>query len=154
MTALIMEVRDDLCLVHEAYQYFRHKYKAKDLKYNIQLQSSVKTPVKKDIPDDASNAMLEKVLLGVQHRGKITSKEATKMLRKFWPKNIIKEVEVKRRREVGDIIPGYTALWVRVRFTPGYNFENYLDWPEFEDNWPDVFDKGLFKEDDDDEFTS
>ena len=150
-----MEVRDDLCLVHEAYQYFRHKYKAKDLKYNIQLASANKTPVRNEKEaDDNENAMTEKVLLGVQHRGKITSKEATKMLRKFWPKIIIKEVEVKRRREVGDIIPGYTALWVRLRFAPGYNFENYLDWPEFEDNWPDTFDKGLFKEDDDDEFNS
>ena len=76
------------------------------------------------------------------------------MLRKFWPKVIIKEVEVKRRREVSDYIPGYIAFWVRVRFAQDYNFENYLDWPEFEDNWPDTFDKGLFKEDDDDEFNS
>ena len=43
-----MKVRDDLCLVHEAYQYFRHKYKAKDLKYNIQLASANKTPVRKE----------------------------------------------------------------------------------------------------------
>ena len=149
-----MKVRDDLCLVHEAYQYFRHKYKrydTKDLKYNIQLASAIKAPVR---PENAADVVNEKVLLGVQHRGKITSKEATKMLRKFWPKVIIKEVEVKRRREVSDYIPGYIAFWIRVRFAQDYNFENYLDWPEFEDNWPDTFDKGLFKEDDDDEFNS
>ena len=121
------------------------------MKYNIQLASAIKTPIR---PENTTGAANEKVLLGVQHRGKITSKEATKMLRKFWPKVIIKEVEVKRRREVSDFIPGYTALWIRVRFAQDYNFENYLDWPEFEDNWPDTFDKGLFKEDDDDEFNS
>ena len=110
--------------------------------------------MKENDADDNSNVATERVLLGVQHRGKISSKEATKMLRKFWPKNIIKGVEVKRRREAGDKIPGYTALWLSLRFTPGFNFENYLDWPEFEDNWPDTFDKGLFKEDDDDEFNS
>ena len=43
----------------------------------------------------------ERVILGVQHRGKVTTKEATKMLRKEWPRNVVKEVEVKRRREVG-----------------------------------------------------
>ena len=29
----------------------------------------------------------------------------------------------------------------------GYSFENWLDWPLCEDNWPNQFDKGLFKED-------
>ena len=108
--------------------------------------------MKENDADDNSNVATERVLLGVQHRGKISSKEATKMLRKFWPKNIIKKVEVKRRREAGDKIPGYTALWISLRFTAGFNFENYLDWPEFEDNWPDTFDKGLFKEEDEDNF--
>ena len=89
-----------------------------------------------------------KTILGIQHKGKIKSKEATRILRNFWPKTVIKEVEVKRRKEIS--APGYTALWIVIRFAAGYNFENYLDWPEFEENWPDAFDKGLFKEEDED----
>ena len=102
----------------------------------------------KEVTSNDQDKSFEKVLLGIQHRGKITVKEATRILRNFWPKNVIKEVEVKRRRELS--APGYTALWIKIKFCSGYNFENYLDWPEFEENWPDAFDKGLFKEDDED----
>ena len=48
---------------------------------------------------------------------------------------MIKDVEVKRRSELAPH-PGYQPLWVIVRLAPGYTFENYLDWPEYEDNWP------------------
>ena len=53
--------------------------------------------------------------------------------------------------QVGNYVPGYTALWILLRFCPGFTFENFLDWPEFEENWPDTFDKGLFKEEDPDD---
>ena len=58
----------------------------------------------------------EKVLLGIQHRGGISPKEATRQLRKFWPKNIIKYVEVKRRKDSETPAPGYKSLWIIVRF--------------------------------------
>ena len=57
------------------------------------------TVKKENNPPEAEKT--ERVILGVQHRGKVTTKEATKMLRKEWPRNVVKEVEVKRRREVG-----------------------------------------------------
>lgn len=98
--------------------------------------------------EENETLVLQRTVLGVQHRGKITAKEATRVLRSFWPKTVVKEVEVKRRKEM--TAPGYAALWIIVKFAPGYDFENYLDWPEFEENWPETFDKGLFKEDDDD----
>ena len=84
--------------------------------------------------------------MGVQHKGRITLKEANKLLREFWPKTIVKNVEVKRRVEVADKSPDYQPLWVVVTMATGYSFENWLDWPLCEDNWPIQFDKGLFKE--------
>ena len=42
--------------------------------------------------------------------------------RQFWPRNVIKEVEVKRRREIAPH-PGYQPLWVIVKLAPGYTFE-------------------------------
>ena len=57
------------------------------------------TVKREDNPPEAEKA--ERVILGVQHRGKVTTKEAAKMLRKEWPRNVVKELEVKRRREVG-----------------------------------------------------
>ena len=42
--------------------------------------------------------------------------------RQFWPRNIIKEVEVKRRSELAPH-PGYQPLWVIVKLAPGYTFE-------------------------------
>lgn len=53
-------------------------------------------------------------------------------------------MRVRRRREVGE--PGYSPLWVSLVLAPGYTFENYLDWPTYEDNWPAGYDKGLFRE--------
>ena len=105
--------------------------------------AEVKEPEQKE----DENVVYEKLTLGVQHRGRITNKDATKILRQFWPRTVIKSVEVKRRKELG-AHPGYQPLWVIVRLAPGYTFENYLDWPEYEDNWPLGFDKGLFKEED------
>ena len=58
---------------------------------------------------------------------------------------------LKTPSQVGNYVPGYTALWILLRFCPGFTFENFLDWPEFEENWPDTFDKGLFKEEDPDD---
>ena len=40
-----------------------------------------------------------------------------------------------------DRSPDYTPLWIVVTLAHGYNFENWLDWPQCEDNWPSVFDK-------------
>ena len=56
-------------------------------------------------------------------------------------RTIIKTVEVRRRHEVVDRSPDYTPLWIVVTLAHGYNFENWLDWPQCEDNWPSVFDK-------------
>ena len=56
-------------------------------------------------------------------------------------RSIIKTVEVKRRHEVTDRSPDYTPLWIIVTLAHGYSFENWLDWPQCEDNWPSVFDK-------------
>ena len=65
--------------------------------------------------------------------------------------------------------PGCTAFWISLTLAPGYDFENFLDWPQVshrlqrraisilrfeyklcsfqnEDNWPNGFDRGLFKE--------
>ena len=56
-------------------------------------------------------------------------------------RNIIKTVEVKRRNEVADRTPEYTPLWIIVTMAHGYSFENWLDWPQCEDNWPCTFDK-------------
>ena len=92
--------------------------------------------------------MCEVATLGVQHRGKISTKEATKVLRLFWPKHIVKSVKVKKRAEV-DVVEDYQPLWVTVTLAHGYTFDNYLDWPRYEENWPDQFDKGLFKEESD-----
>ena len=50
------------------------------------------------------------------------------------------------RTTPGEHLVEVFPLWVVVRMAPGYTFENYLDWPEYEDNWPLGFDKGLFKE--------
>ena len=91
----------------------------------------------------------EMVTLGVQHRGKISAKEATRVLRLFWPKNIVREVRVKKRVELVDVFPDYQPLWIFVTLNRGFTFENYLDWPKYEDNWPNEFDKGLFKEEGD-----
>jgi hypothetical protein len=88
----------------------------------------------------------EVVTLGVQYRGKISAKEATKVLRAFWPKHVVKDVKVKKRVEIVDVVPGNQPVWVIVRLVRGYSFENYLDWPLYEENWPEQFDKGLFKE--------
>ena len=89
------------------------------------------------------------VTLGIQHRGKISTKEATRVLRAFWPKYVVRSVSVKKREEIVDVFPDYHPLWVMLTLARGYSFENYLDWPEFEENWPDGFDKGLFKEEGD-----
>ena len=56
-------------------------------------------------------------------------------------RNIIKTVDVKRRTEVSDRSPEYTPLWIIVTMAHGYSFENWLDWPLCEDNWPSTFDK-------------
>ena len=73
------------------------------------------TLVTKSITEHNQNADSEKVLLGIQHRGGISLKEATRQLRKFWPRNIIKEVEVKRRKDSANETPGYKSLWIIVR---------------------------------------
>ena len=59
----------------------------------------------------------------------------------FLDRNIVKTVEVKRRSEVSDRSPDYVPLWIIVTMSHGYNFENWLDWPQCEDNWPNTFDK-------------
>ena len=105
-------------------------------------------PVETLTPSQSSDD--QRVTLGIQHRGRITTREATRLLRQFWPKNIVKDVEVKKRREP-HVVPGYSPLWVFITFTPGYSFENFLDWPDYEENWPESFDKGLFKEEEDNE---
>ena len=50
-------------------------------------------------------------------------------------------MQVSRRQEVADISPDYVPLWVTVRLAHGYNFDNWLDWPHCQDNWPEQFDK-------------
>ena len=52
--------------------------------------------------------------MGVQHRGKTTPKDASKLLREFWPRNIVREVEVKRRVEIAEKSPEHQALWIIV----------------------------------------
>ena len=120
-----------------------------EIKLNAAARSQTQHQAEKEIVKEEIEVIGAKVRLGIQHRGKITTKEATRTLRQFWEKNIIRDVEVKRRKEF-HLAPGYTALWIIITFAPNYTFENYLDWPEFEENWPETFDKGLFKEDDDD----
>ena len=131
--------------MHEAYQYFRGKFQAK------QREKGAWTHIQQDKDDNETFAIevsktLEKITMGVQHKGRITPKDANKMLRDFWPKAIVKHVEVKRRVEVADRSPDYQPLWVIVTMATGHSFENWLDWPLCEDNWPNQFDKGLFKE--------
>ena len=118
-------------MVHEAYQYFRHKYKDKGSKHQDSIisiyykylgvnKSQMPLPqissITKSNKECNQNTDSEKVLLGIQHRGGISLKEATRQLRKFWPKNIIKEVEVKRRKDSVNEAPGYKSLWIIVRF--------------------------------------
>ena len=77
----MLQVREDLCQVHEAYQYFRHKYKDKD---KTLLMNQSKRPFEFRQPEkeeENENIVYQKLTLGVQHRGRITSKEATKVLR-------------------------------------------------------------------------
>ena len=50
-------------------------------------------------------------------------------------------MQVSRRQEVADRSPDYVPLWVTVRLAHGYNFDNWLDWPHCQDNWPEQFDK-------------
>ena len=73
------KVREDLCQVHEAYQYFRHKYKDKTLLINPSKNTFQMKPVEAQQED--GDSLYEKLVLGVQHRGRITTKEATKTLR-------------------------------------------------------------------------
>ena len=53
----------------------------------------------------------------------------------------MKRLEVRRRQEVSDRSPDHVPLWVIVTMTQGYNFDNWLDWPQCEDNWPQHFDR-------------
>ena len=98
---------------------------------------------------EATDDHLETITLGVQHRGKISNKEATRILRKFWPKYVVKSIAVKRRVDIVDVFPDYKPIWVMLTLARGYTFESYLDWPANEENWPEGFDKGLFKDEGD-----
>ena len=131
--------------MHEAYQYFRGRYKSKHKDKSD--WTHIKQDEWKEKEDLAESTKFEKITMGVQHKGRVSAKEANKLLREFWPKNIVKKVEVKRRVEVADRSPDYQPLWVVVTMATGHSFENWLDWPLCEDNWPNQFDKGLFKED-------
>ena len=147
-------VREDLCNVHEAYQYFRYKYKVKPhqqpkkVEHEQHIDDIINENERNETEDkqETEEDTNESVTLGVQHRGKISTKEASRILRAFWPKNIVKDVKVRKRMEIVDVAPDYQPLWVVVKFARNYTFENYLDWPAHEDNWPDAFDKGLFRE--------
>ena len=76
---VLFEVREDLCQVHEAYQYFRHKYKDKTLLINPSKNTFQLNPA--EVQQDDGNTIYQKLTLGVQHRGRITVKDATKTLR-------------------------------------------------------------------------
>ena len=43
--------------------------------------------------------------------------------------------------KVGEKTPEHWPLWITVTMAHGFNFENWLDWPQCEDNWPATFDK-------------
>ena len=131
-------------------QYFRYKYKPKTREQQrLVIQPEAEKMDEGKVENEEKDEVYEVVTLGVQHRGKVSTKEATRVLRVFWPKNIVKEVEVKRRVEIVDVVADYQPLWITVTLAHGYTFENYLDWPLYEENWPDQFDKGLFKEESD-----
>ena len=66
--------------MHEAYQYFRHKYKDKTLMMNPTKKVELR-PAEPRQTEGGEDVLYEKLTLGVQHRGRITSKEATKVLR-------------------------------------------------------------------------
>ena len=104
--------------MHEAYQYFRGRFQAK------QKDKSAWTHLKQENENLAVEVSktFEKITMGVQHKGRITPKEANKLLREFWPKTIVKNMEVKRRVEVADKRPDYQPLWVVVTMATGYNF--------------------------------
>ena len=140
---LLNQIREDHCQVHEAYQYFRGRFQAKHREKGSWTHLK---DVGEDTPAVEVSKTFEKITMGVQYKGRTTSKEANKLLRDFWPKNIVKNVEVQKRIELTDRSPEYQPFWVIVTMDTGYNFENWLDWPLCEDNWPSQFDKGLFKE--------
>ena len=56
-------------------------------------------------------------------------------------RSVVRSVQVSRRQEVADRSPDYVPLWVTVKLAHGYNFDNWLDWPHCQDNWPEQFDK-------------
>ena len=146
-----IQIREDLCQVHEAYQYFRGKFQSKHKEKDtwVHLTTEHDQENENEGTEDSKEEQIkvfEKITMGVQHKGRITPKEANRLLRDFWPKTIVKRVEVKKRKEVADRFPDYFPLWVIVTMSPGHTFENWLDWPQCEDNWPQQFDKGLFKE--------
>ena len=80
------------------------KLNASVARSQTQLQKPEKNETIKEEPDNLG----EKVTLGIQHRGNISTKDATKMLRSFWEKSIVKNIEVKRRKEF-HLAPGYTV---------------------------------------------
>ena len=43
--------------------------------------------------------------------------------------------------KVGEKSLEHWSFWIIVTLAHGYNFENWLDWPQCEDNWPGTFDK-------------
>jgi hypothetical protein len=92
--------------VHEAYQCFRGRFQAK------QKDKSAWTHLKQDGEELAVEVSktFEKITMGVQHKGRIMLNEENKLLREFWPKTIVKNVEVKRRVEVADKSQDYQPL--------------------------------------------